>query len=295
MKLPSGLKAPEVKAPDFVADVYHDLRDRRLLPLIALVVVAIVATPLLLGDKSETTLPPQAAGAIEALKEASEEPATLTVVEAKPGLRDYRRRLRGRTPTDPFAQRYTQSVLKGAKLNEQQSKSSSGGKSEGDSTSTTDGGSGEGGSTGGAPSGGNGGGGNGKSGGSGGGKTTGPVLYTFAVNLTITHSSGSEAEGDKKKGEPDKRTRVLPTTVLPGKKKQVVTYLGLSPKSRKPLFLISDEVTGVFGDGKCVSGTDRCQLIELEPGFPELFEYGEGGDRYSIKVTKVELVLKGRV
>ncbi|HEY7456286.1 MAG TPA: hypothetical protein VH703_03335 [Solirubrobacterales bacterium] len=294
MKLPSGLKTPGVKAPDFVTDVYYDLRDRRLLPLIALVAVAIVATPLLLGDKSETTQPPQAAGAIEVLKEASEEHSTLTVVEARPGLRDYRKRLRGRTPTDPFVQRYTQSVLKGAELNEQQSKSSTDGEG-GESTSTTDGGSiggkSGGGSGGGAPADG----GETGGGGSGGGKQTGPILYTFAVNLTIVHSSGSEAEGDKKKGEPDERKRVLPTTVLPGKKTQVVTYLGLSPKTRKPLFLVSDKVTGVFGDGKCISGTDSCQLIELEPGFPELFEYGDGGDRYSIKVTKVELVLKGRV
>lgn len=291
MKRPA-LKLPAAKPPAALADVYYDLRDRRLLPLLALIAVAIVAAPFLLGSDTEVPAGPAEAGAIAALKEAGERTSALTVVEAKPGLRDYRKRLRGRSSTDPFEQRYTAPVLAGSELNEaKQSETSGGG---GKSTSTTTGGGSGKGSGGGAQAGGGG----GKQGGGSGGKNGNEphaVLYTFAVNLTITHSSGSKAEGDKQTSEPQKRKRVLPTTVLPGKKVQVVTYMGLSPKTRKPLFLVSDGVTGVFGDGKCISGADGCQLIELEPGFPELFEYGEGGDRYSIKVTKVELVFKGRV
>jgi hypothetical protein len=71
--------------------------------------------------------------------------------------------------------------------------------------------------------------------------------------------------------------------------------MGLSPKTRKPLFLVSAEVTGVFGEGKCAAGSGVCQLIELEPGFPEVFEYGEGGDRYKLNVTNVEFVVTGHV
>ena len=113
--------------------------------------------------------------------------------------------------------------------------------------------------------------------------------------MQIVHTSGSKADGNKKKSEPEVRKEILPTTVLPGEKKQVVTYMGLSPKTRKPLFLVSNEVTGVFGEGKCVAGEDECQLIELEPGFPETFEYGEDGERYKLKVTDVKLVIKGKV
>ncbi|HEY8816805.1 MAG TPA: hypothetical protein VIP57_17130, partial [Candidatus Dormibacteraeota bacterium] len=108
MKKPKGpeLKMPEVKAPDFLADLYYDLRDRRLLPLVALVVVAIAAVPFLLGGEVEQpTLPPP--GAV-ALGSSGEKTSRLTVVEATPGLRDYRKRLRGRSPTDPFLQRYTE-------------------------------------------------------------------------------------------------------------------------------------------------------------------------------------------
>ena len=113
--------------------------------------------------------------------------------------------------------------------------------------------------------------------------------------MQIVHTTGSKADGNKKESEPEVRKEILPTTVLPGKKKQVVTYMGLSPKTRKPLFLVSTDVTGVFGEGKCVAGTDNCQLIELEPGFPETFEYGEDNERYKFNVTDVKLVIKGKV
>ncbi len=59
LKLPSlGGKRPSVpktsiKPPKFVADLYADLRDRRLLPLVALLLVAIVAAPFLLSARGK--------------------------------------------------------------------------------------------------------------------------------------------------------------------------------------------------------------------------------------------------
>ncbi|HET6570449.1 MAG TPA: hypothetical protein VFG58_03065 [Solirubrobacterales bacterium] len=297
------LKMPKLQAPGILSDFYHDLRDRRLLPVVALVLVAIVATPILLGQKSETSLSPAAGGAIAALRHSSEKSSSLTVVEAKPGLRDYRKRLRNRKPLDPFRSTGTPS-LEGARLGKGEGEGSSSSATSTTvkktsksitttkTTSTTTAGSGEGSEGGGGSPGGAGTKGAGKLG----GKHPHGVLYAFGVDVTIVHSSGSEAEGDKLTSEPLKRKRVLPTVSLPGKKKQVVTYMGLSPKTRKPLFVVSPEVTGVFGEGKCSAGTSkRCQLIELEPGFPEVFEYGEEGDRYSIKVTNVEFVVTGHV
>jgi hypothetical protein len=282
MNLPKAPKPklPPLKAPAFLSNLYYDLRDRRLLPLIALVLVAIVATPILLGQKSEAPQSPVGAGAIAALKQARGHRAELTVVEAKPGLRDYRRRLRDRTPTDPFRKSTARSNLSGATLGGGgEGGEESGGASapstststtvkESSTTTTT---------TGGADS---------------GGQSGSPhvVRYVYAIDVTIVHSSGSEAEGNKQSGEPQTREHVLPPAALPNEKTQVVGYLGTSPKTKKPLFLVSNGVTGVFGEGHCLTGAGTCQLIELEPGFPEVFEYGEGGDRYTIKVTKVELV-----
>lgn len=280
MKMPKTprMKTPPLKAPAFLANLYYDLRDRRLLPLIALVLVAIVATPILLGQESEAPESSVGAGAIAALKQARGHRTALTVVEAKPGLRDYRRRLRDRSPTDPFRKSTAKPDLSGAELGGGEGGESGGSSAESNSTSTTVKETSTTTTT--------------TGGGSSGGQTGNPhvVRYAYAIDVTIVHSSGSEAEGNKQSGEPETRKHVLPPAALPSEKTQVVGYLGTSPKTRKPLFLVSNGVTGVFGEGHCLTGAGTCQLIELEPGFPEVFEYGEGTDRYSIKVTKIELV-----
>lgn len=291
------LKGPELKVPPFLVDLFHDLRDRRLLPLIGLVLVAIVAVPFLLGgDSEEPVVSPAGMGVIEELKADAANASNLTVVEAKPGLRDYRRRLRGRQPTDPFKQRFTGPVLKGADLPEPKSKTSSGSGSKSSEGSTTvtetttteaetvtsdPGGAPP--SDAGPPT-------SGDDGNRGGGGE-GVSLYSFAIDVKIVRTTGEGAA--KQKSEPTVKQRVLPTTPLPGKKAQVVTYMGISPKTKKPTFLVSTEVTAMFGEGKCAAGTDVCQLIELEPGFPETFVYGEAGSRYKLEVLDVEPVANG--
>lgn len=282
---PPSLKMPEARPPAFLADLYHDLRDRRLLPLLALVLVAIVATPILLGQKSETKLPPAAQGAIAALKEASRQrSSTLTVVEATPGLRDYRKRLSHRTPTDPFKQRYTAPVLTGAELNEP--KEGEGKGSEGESGGSK-GSSGEGGSAGSQP---------------GGASPTNPspgsggkphlVFYSVGIKVRIAKS----VDG-KQQGEPIVRDEVLRQTPLPGEKAPVVTYMGPARKGNKgngkALLLVNDQVRSVEGDAHCVSGDEVCQLLEVQPGFPVILIYGENEVRYSVNVIKFELVVTG--
>jgi hypothetical protein len=298
VKRPKGpeLKMPDLKAPAVLADLYYDLRDRRLLPLVALVLVAIVATPFLLGQGAEEAEEPiEVPAAIQALKESGgHRGATLTVVEANPGLRDYRKRLRRRTPLDPF-RTFGKPSLKGAQLGGESGKEGASASSapvtststtvkktqttETTNTTTTDG----------------------RSGGAAPGSTPAPgdvdnppqaVLYAFGVDVSIVHVT-RDTEGHKQTSKPDVRKKVLPTVSLPSKDTAVVTYMGVSPKTRKPLFLVSTGVTGVFGEGKCVTGTEACQLIELEKGFPETFEFGEDGDLYKINVTDVELVVTG--
>lgn len=307
LKMPK-LNRSSLKAPPFATDLYHDLRDRRLLPLVALVLVAIVAAPFLLGSDSEEAIPsPQSMSALEELKAEAADPASLTVVEAKPGLRDYRRRLRGRTPTDPFLQRYTGSVLKGSELPEPKMATGAGGGEAAKTTTTTDGSAADGGSSpdtvvtsppaesspGGAGSAPNGDGqkGDGKGDGDA-GDDQGITLYSFAIDVRIVKTTG---EGETKEtSDPVVKHRVLPTTPLPGPKAQVVTYMGISPKTRNPLLLVSDDVTAVFGDGKCLSGSEFCQLLEVQPNFPLTFVFGPNDARYKITVLKIEPVLKGR-
>jgi hypothetical protein len=291
-----ALKMPDLKVPAVASDLYYDLRDRRLLPLVALVIVAIVAVPFLLGGSEEPTLPvAQSPDAGESTLEATEA-AHLTVVAAKPGLRDYRKRLAGREPTDPFKQRFTGGGAAGAQLNPQTESSATGGGTTTTSVSTT--GSSEPSGGGAAP----------PSGGAspaeppsmpsdgqGDGRPDGKpdlTFYTFAVNVRIVKSGSANAEAGQKQ-EPVVKERVLPLTALPGEKAPVVTYMGSSKKG-KALLLVSNEVRSVFGETRCVSGESVCQLLEAEPGFPVTFVYGAGETRYSINVLKIYPVVTGR-
>jgi hypothetical protein len=291
-RLGPELKMPDLKVPPVVKDLYYDLYDRHLLPLVALVLVAIVAAPFLLGGGSEESAPPprgETAG-ISALEDS--DPASLTVVESTPGLRDYRKRLARRQPTNPFEQRYTHVDLSGTQLNPQVEGSTesttsttvTGGsvditESSGESSTPSSGSDPDGGSS--------------PSGGDGTGELT---FYAFAIKVRITESGGKGADSrdtGAEKQEPIVRGRVLPLTPLPGEKAPVVTYMGASKKG-KALLMVSNEVKSTFGDAKCVSGDDICQLLEAEPDFPTTFVYGYNETRYTINVLKIFPVVTGR-
>lgn len=290
------LKKPELRAPRFLVDLYWDLRDRHLLPLVGLVVAAIVAVPVLLGGDSDE---PSFSEAQEIVAEASTAEASgatarLSVVEAKPGLRDYRKRLSGRSPTDPFKQRFTAPQVGKADLPESKEASSSGGGEESSETTKveakTDDGSvtvtetetGEPGkaSPDGVPS--------PPSDGNGKGIT----VYRFTIDAKIV-STEVDATGVRKTDEPTTRRQVVPGTPLPGAKAPAVTYLGLGTKGRKALLLISPDVSAIYGDGECTSGLEACQVIEVEPGFPQTFVYGPNQVRYKITVLKIEAIPVG--
>jgi len=297
LKMPK-LKGSELKVPPFLSDLYVDLRERRLLPLIALIVVAIAATPILLGGGSEELEPAPAPGPVAG---ASSVPSgqSLTVVQAQPGLRNYKKRLGHRKPTNPFEQRYDGPQVEGAQLNQPTAATSTSATVEGGGSSEptssppssepveTPSGDGGGGSHGGGV-------GNGGGGGRGGDPVPpdGLTYYTFAVNLQITRTE-TRKDGTVDRGEPTVHSEVKPPAALPGDKAQVVTYMGTSSKTHQPLFLISPKVESVFGEGKCVAGEESCQLIELEPGFPETFVYGGNQVRYKINVLKVIPMITG--
>ena len=301
----SSLKRGDLKMPSFLTDLYYDLRDRRLLLPLALVVVAIAAVPFLLGGGSEEEKPAAApeGGAAPAVAGASGADTKLAVVESKPGLREYRKRLAGHTATDPFKQRYSEPVLKGTQLSHQTESPSSSTTSV-TTTSETSSPTVEP-STGGAPPS------SPPSSPPSGGKPQ-LVLFAWAIDVRI---SKSEAKGSaartsqetqapvttrrekgeptaKESQEPSVRHEVLPLTKLPGDKAAVVTYMGPS-KHGNPLFLVSGKVKSVFGEAKCVSGDDVCQLLEVAPTFPVVFVYGENEVHYTINVLKMELVVTG--
>lgn len=283
------LKGPELKlsglkVPAVLKDLYWDLRDRRLLPLIGLILVAIVAVPFLLGggdkESMEPAAPPVANG-------SSAREASLTVLPAEPGLREPSKRLAARKAKNPFRQHYTGPVFKeGAAPVEESSSGSSSAPGEAES-----------GSSGGSPSpeplpapv---------ESGGGGNGSVPGQGeirLFTFAIKVRIAHTEFAK-DGTRKMSEFETREEVLPTTPLPGKKSPALTYLGVDPKNGKEaMMLVSPEVTGLFGDNECISGTSTCQLLALKPKTLEAVEYGPNGVRYKIEVLDIKPVESGKV
>lgn len=288
MKRPKGpeLKLSELKVPPILHDLYRDLRDRRLLPLVGLILVAILATPFLLGGTKESSgVPPAPSGG-----GVAHDAASLAVLPAEPGLREPDKRLAGRQAKDPFVQKYSGPILNdGSAPVEESAAPSEGGSGEtvvessGGSSPVTP-------TPESAP----------VESGSGGGNSTPTTpgadqiqIYTFAVDLKIAHTE-TTADGKKKMSAPEVREEVLPTTSLPGKKSPALTYLGADPKSaKKALMLVSPEVESLLGDGKCVSGTSTCQLLALEPEVPEVVEYGPNGVRYKIEVLKIYPVISG--
>lgn len=289
------LKMSELKVPPVLKDLYSDLRDRRLLPLLGLILVAIVAVPFLLSESPESSEGPVAgSGSTEAAQASA-----LTVVEATPGVRDYRRRLRARVPDNPFRQRFSGPMLKGAELRsvveavESSSDSSSpeGGSVSGggggsvvmpDLPSTEGGGGGGNGSVPGEPP--------AKGGGNNGGQAD---LLDYRVDVQIARTEENE-DGNRKMGKPVERDGVESLTPLPGEKAPVITFLGGNVKTGKAIFMVSKDVTAVFGDAKCISGTESCELMELEPGFPQTFEYGPNEVRYKVNVLELHVVSAGK-
>jgi len=302
LKAGPELKMPDLKnlkAPQPLVDLYWDLRDRHLLPIVGLVLVAIVAVPFLLGGSNEKSGP-----SVSPISSApSPEPVAggsssrLTVVQAEPGLRDYRKRLRDDSPTNPFKQRFTAPASNGA-----------GGEGSGSSstpttatstvTTTTTGG-----------------GGSGQGGGEGGSGSTSPtpssppvpgqpggaptpapgelVYYAEALDVQITHTATKKGGGKETTG-PTVRKRVLPYSGLPSDKVPVVVYMGPNPKTKLPMLLVSDAVASIFGEAKCLSGNETCQLLEVEPGMPETFSYGPNLDRYKLNILKIYKVVVER-
>jgi hypothetical protein len=279
------LKMPELKVPPALADLFYDLHDRRLLPFVALLVVAIAAVPFLLSNSGS----PAPAPATESSAPATAgRTARFTVTQVDPGLRVPRKRLAKRHAKDPFVQRFTQSPVSAESPTAESAATSTAVTETSVSSETTAGPaavvvpvesapvpssppSTGGGGVGGAGTGAN------------------PRTYTWAIDVKVTKTT-TKPDGSKEKGEPETRERILPPATLPAKKTQVVAYIGVNPTTAKPLFLVSTEVTSVFGEAKCVAGTTTCQLLEMEPTFPETFSLGEAGVNYKINVLSVAQV-----
>ena len=112
------------------------------------------------------------------------------------------------------------------------------------------------------------------------------TLYSFGVDVTIVHSTGSKAEGDKKTSEPEREPGAADDVAA--RRQEAGRHLhGPQPEDTASRCSSSPARSRRSSAKPNASpATDTCQLIEVEPGFPETFVYGEDGERYKINVRR---------
>jgi hypothetical protein len=274
MKRGPEIKMPELHVPQFLVDLYYDLYDRHLLPVVGVLLVGIVAIPLLLGGSSGSGKA-SPSGEAAASAAASAEPSAMLVKKAAPGLRDYRRRLTHLHPKDPFRQQYT--TKEGGGEEESTSGGSTSTEVEGESSET-----GGGVESGGAES---------------GGTIPAPVptetktkvtFLSVAIDVRVTPVSAGD--GKPSDAGPSVRRNLPPLVALPSRETPALTYMGPSRDGRKALMVVSSDVTSLFGDSPCLIGSETCQLLALEPGLPETIVWGANGRTFEIELLKMHLV-----
>jgi hypothetical protein len=268
------LKLPDIKVPDFLLDIYYDLRERHLLPLVAILLVALVALPIIISSASGSDSEESAAAI--ATPSTATPSSELVVAKAAPGLRDYRRRLANRRAHDPFVQQYENpeggsSVATSSSSEEAPSTTVESAPTESTSTSTET-------TNTSAP---------------GDGHGSEPTdeehlrYFSFAIDVRVVPMSSGASTS---KAEPSVRHNLPELTMLPSRKEPALTFMDVSKDQKKVLMLVSDKVTGLFGDGVCIVGSEHCQLIALEQGIPETVVYGPQERTFRIELLKLHLL-----
>lgn len=311
LKKGPDLKLSDLHVPSFVSDLYYDLKERHLLPLVVLLLVAMVAAPIYFKKKSDpqdeavATAPP-----IAAESGAAGKGATLTVARSQPGLRDARLRLKHARALDPFATPASASAGAESSSGEAAGEGEVGapvastptaavptevtvtsGKSSTPPpyepaapvetyvppTSSSAGGEAE--AKGAEPTG-----------------ASQPQYASQAIDVRIVSVPASAADSGPKRAKPKPQVRRdLPElTMLPARATPAATYMGVSKDGKKALLLVSSDVESIFGEAKCIVGSESCQLLALEPQMPETFVYGPHERTYRIELLKISRTVSAK-
>lgn len=264
------LKLSEIRVPGFLQDIYFDLKDRHLLPVAAILIAAIVAVPIALSQSSDPESSASSEAGTAAASVANEKSVQL-VAKSNPGLRDYRRRLDRLRAKDPFVQRYSGEQTSESGTEESGGTESSSGSLPASSESSTPS----------API-------------SPSPETQAPdepspdqlAYYSYAIDVQVSSGGSQGDEGD----QPAVRRNLPELTMLPSRKAPALVYMGSTKDGKKALMLVSSDVKAIFGDAKCVLGSETCELLAMEPGLPETVVYGGAEKTYKIELRKIHLV-----
>jgi hypothetical protein len=277
-----------LRPPQFLGNLYRDMRDRHLLiPAVALV-VALVAVPVLLKSHSSATSPP--VPVVNASK--ADNAAVPAVVTQQVGVTKYQKRLDRLTSKNPFHQQFTAVPKAGqAHVSVSPTGSSTSTSSTSTSTSSTSTPTGTAGlpatsSTSSSPS--------------TGGTSSPPVSSTSPSTgssppATVPHTKPTfhlyTYRVSVKVGEPGHlapRPEVSSLALLPSKARPILSFLEANGK--QALFLVSTDVDSVKGDGRCVPKPADCQYIIMRSGDKASFQYAPNGKRYNLVLKDIHAV-----
>lgn len=275
-KAPAKPRA-SIKAPQFLEDLYRDMRDRRLLlPALALI-IAIVAVPVALSASKE----PAPAAVAVAPPDGAEAVAPAVLAEQPGGVRDYRERLDELKSKNPFESAAAEAAAAATAgdpadviVTPTGDPTSSTSTSTSTATSTT--------------------------------SPTDPSLPTDEPASPSTPSGGGDDEPKTeilvaqprldveagRAGEARLIDDVKPGDLLPSRREApIAMFLEASANLKFAHFAISENVSRATGEGRCRPRPNDCEFLRLSEGEKRTFVYGEDGDHYTLKVTNIREVL----
>jgi hypothetical protein len=258
-------------------EIVNNLREQKLLPVVAILIVLIIAVPMVLRAGAEEPAPPTELA--EGLKPMLEtEPVVLT---SAPELRDFRTRLDSYKKKNPFHQ--PEPVVSDA------------------ATEVTDPAVADEPTLGGATT--------------DSGATTEPTATDFPPAGSTDVPVTDPVEGDIPSGDDDadedptaSETEVISYDIdveigkagqektlsgveigslLPGNDRPIVQFVSTDLQGTSASFVISPDVTGADGDGNCAPSRRDCQFLKLSVGEGERLFFEPNGETYRLKLTAI--------
>ena len=258
----------------FARDLYRDLRDRRLLPVVALLLVAIIAAPLLIkgGDSGP---PPSSAPFADADPFDGAAELRPVVVDDDPGLRNYHERLDGSPSRNPFKQQLvpkaivsdTGSSSTGSGTGLQTQETATDSATSSDTSDSSDSSSSD----------------NGNSSGNGNGRGHGhgPPKNDTVLEARIDVKVGPAGSTKVVEG-----VRVL--TLLPSAGHPIVQYTGSDNGGTRASFAVSGDVVATEDEGVCKPTPADCRFLNMRIGQQKKLETSSG-KTYVLKLLDVHI------
>jgi hypothetical protein len=253
----------------FLLDLWHDLKEKRLWPVAAVLLAGLVAVPVLLAKPAaEPASPPPVATGAGPKDDVLKQLAQVKLGEDAPGDGSTLGVFNADNPFTPpkgAIKKAKDTTTTPAGANGATSGTPAGtdtGATTGGGTTPVDPGTG---GTGGTPNTG------------GGGTTTTTTTYKYVVDLTF------KANG---------RTRHIKgmekLDMLPSQNSPLLIFMGVTPKGSDAVFLV-DSTLQAAGEGRCKPSRSECAFAYIGPGSEYIFTE-EDGDTYTVRIDEIRKV-----